>query len=168
MNYLTISDIKEWLIENRNIYQELQAQEFPPFDNPVYSMYFQLRDFIEYYKYKNKCDKALLKLKANLNSNFAALSKWTKDYEILGSQDLLMFEVNYIEWDEDVNEDKIKINVGLFTYRKPFANILCFCKVFQHLYWDNGINTIEPTEREKIKIKTQLQNILNEYYLDIA
>lgn len=163
---LNINDIREWLIENRDTYQELKAQEFPPFDNPVYSMYRQLRDFIEYYKYKNKCDKALLKLKVNQNSNFAKLKKWTRDYEVLGSQDLLMFEVNYINWGEEIGEDKIKINIGLYTERKPFANIICFCKVFQHLYWDNCIKTIEPSETEKTEIKSELKNILNDYYLE--
>lgn len=56
---LSIVDIREWLIENRNEYQRLKSQEFPPFDNALYSMYEHLKDFIEYYKFKHKCDNAL-------------------------------------------------------------------------------------------------------------
>jgi len=83
----------------------------------------------------------------------------------LGSQDLLMFEVNYIHWDEDVSSDKIKIHKGLYTERKPFVNVLCFCKVFQHLYWDNCIHEKEVTESEKVEVIAELKNILNTYYM---
>jgi hypothetical protein len=160
---LKLSDIKEWLIDNKKEYQELKAQEFPPFDNALYSTYNHLYDFIQYYKYKHHCDKALAGLEIN---NFSRLSQWTKKYEILGSQDLLMFEVNYIEWYEDVSNEKIKIHEGLFTERKPFANVLCFCRVFQHLYWDNCIHETELTECEKTQVITELKAILKKYYGD--
>lgn len=163
MSSLKITDIKEWLIDNRSEYQKLKAQEFPPFDNPLYWTYNHLHDFIQYYKYKQHCDKALAELQIG---NSSQLSQWTKQYEILGSQDLLMFEVNYIKWDEDVSSDKIKIHEGLYTERKPFANILCFCKVFQHLYWDNNIHETELTENEKVEVVTELKTILKTYYID--
>jgi len=44
---LKINDIREWLIENANEYERLREQEFPPFDNALYSMYGRLKDFIE-------------------------------------------------------------------------------------------------------------------------
>ncbi len=160
---LKLSDLKEWLIDNREEYQKLKAQEFPPFDNSLYWTYNHLYAFIEYYKYKQHCDKALKDLHTN---NFSQLPQWTKEYEVLGSQDLLMFEVNYIKWDEDVSDDKIKIHEGLYTERKPFVNILCFCKVFQHLYWDNCIHERELTESEKVKVVTELKTILKTYYID--
>ena len=160
---LKIQDIKEWLTENRNEYQKLKAEEFPPFDNVLYWTYNHLYDFIQYYKYKQYCDKALAELHID---NFSQLSQWTKEYEILGAQDLLMFEVNYIKWDEDISSDKIKIHEGLYTERKPFANILCFCKVFQHLYWDNNIHETELTENDKVKVVTELKTILKTNYID--
>jgi hypothetical protein len=166
MTALTIADIKEWLIENRDDYQKLREQEFPPFDNEMYSMYGHLKDFIEYYKFRHKCNNALQKLNAIYNSNFNELAKWTQKYEILGSQDLLMFEVNYINWDEDVSIDTIKIHKGLYTERKPFANVLCFCKVFQHLYWDNCIQEAELNENEKVEVVNKLKTILKTYYTD--
>ena len=46
---LKLEDIRTWLIENRNDFQKLKAQEFPPFDNALYSMYGHLKDFIEYH-----------------------------------------------------------------------------------------------------------------------
>ncbi len=163
MSSLKLSDIKEWLIDNRKEYQKLKAQEFPPFDNALYWTYEHLYDFIQYYKYKQQCDKALSELHIN---SFSQLSQWTKEYETLGSQDLLMFEVNYIDWDEDVSSDKIKIHKGLYTERKPFANVLCFCKVFQHLYWDNCIHERELTENEKSEVVSELKTILKTYYID--
>lgn len=163
MSSLKLNDIKEWLIDNRSEYQKLKAQEFPPFDNALYWTYVHLYDFIQYYKHKQQCDKALSELNTD---NFTKLSQWTREYEILGSQDLLMFEVNYIKWDEDVSGDKIKIHEGLYTERKPFANVLCFCKVFQHLYWDNCIHEEELTESEKSEVVTELNTILKTYYFD--
>lgn len=163
MPNLKIDDIKEWLIENRNEYQALKEQEFPPFDNALYWTYIHLHDFIQYYKFKQHCDKALLELK---RQDFTILSRWTQEYELLGSQDLLMFEVNYIDWDEDISSDKIKIHKGLYTERKPFANILCFCKVFQHLYWDNCLHERELTESEKVEVVNKLKTILKTYYID--
>lgn len=160
---LKLSDIKEWLIDNRKEYQKLKAQKFPPLDNALYWTYQHLYDFIQYHKYKHQCDEALSELSTN---DFNKLSEWTKDYELLGSQDLLMFEVNYINWDEDVSSDAIKIHKELFTERKPFANVLCFCKVFQHLYWDNGIHETELTENEKVKVINVLKTILKTFYFD--
>lgn len=163
MTALKINDIREWLIDNRSEYQILKSREFPPFDNPIYSTYEHLYDFIQYYQYKEDCNMALLELK---DDSFANVSLWTKKYEKLGSQDLLMFEVNYIKWDEDVSSEQIKIHEGLYTERKPFANVLCFCKVFQHLYWDNCVHETELSESEKLQVITELKVIWNSYYLD--
>ena len=165
---LKINDIKNWLIENRNDFQKLKNQEFPPYDNALYSMYGHLKDFIEYYNLKSNCENALVKLKAKLNADFIELSTWTKDYEILGSQELLMFEVNYINWNERVSDNKIKIHEGLYIEKKPFVGILCFCKVFQHLYWDNSIHETDLTEEEQLVIYKDLQNIFDKYYFDTA
>ena len=166
MQSLKINDIREWLIDNRDECQKLEAQEFTLVFNEMYSMYRHLKDFIEYYKFKHKCENALLKLKAIYNSDFNNLSQWTKEYEILGSQDLLMFEVNYIKLREQVSNDKIRIYEGLYTERKPFANILCFCKLFQHLYWDNSIHETILTEQEQLSIKKKVGRIFKKYYLD--
>jgi len=163
---LKLGDIRTWLMENKDDYQKLKAQEFPPFRNEMYSMYGHLKDFIEYYRFKHKCDNALLKLSAIYNSDFSQLSLWTKEYEILGSQDLLMFEINYINLKEQVSTDKIRIYEGLYTERKPFANILCFCKLFQHLYWDYCIHETILTEKEQLSIKKKVGRIFKKYYLD--
>ena len=165
MQSLKINDIREWLIDNRDECQKLEAQEFTLVFNEMYSMYRHLKDFIEYYKFKHKCENALLKLKAIYNSDFKQLSQWTEEYEILGSQDLLMFEVNYIKLREQVSNDKIRIYEGLYTERKPFANIICFCKLFQHLYWDNCIHETVLTEKEQLSIKKKVGRIFKKYYL---
>lgn len=163
---LKLNDIKEWLIENREDYQKLKAQEFPPFDNEMFSMYENLKDFIEYYKFEHKCENALLKLNSIYNSDFNELTKWTKENEILGSQDLLMFEINYINLKEQVSNDKIRIYEGLYTERKPFRNIICFCKLFQHLYWNKCIHETILTEKQKQIIKKQVGRIFKKYYPD--
>lgn len=80
-------------------------------------MYGHLKGFIEYYRFKYKCDHALLELNSIIDFDITQLCRWTRDYEVLGSQDLLMFEVNYMDWNEQVGNDKIKIHEGLYTER---------------------------------------------------
>ena len=77
-----------------------------------------------------------------------------------------MFEINYINLKEPVSNDNIMIYEGLYTERKPFANIYCFCKLFQHLYWDNNIHETILKEQEQLSIKKKIGEILNKYYLD--
>lgn len=158
---MKINRIKEWLIGNKAEFQKLKAKKFPPIDNSFYDTYNCLDDCIQYYKYEKCCDIALTKLQID---NVRMLSNWTKEYEIMGSQNLLMFEVNYIKWDENVSIDKLKIHKELYTEIKPFANILCFCKVFQHLYWDNELHDKELAESEKVAVVNKLKNILKAYY----
>lgn len=163
---LTINDIKEWLITNRDEYQNLKSNVYPPFGNGLYDNYELLKDFIEYYKYREQCKIGLRQLINIENFNFELLSEWVKQYEVLGSQDLLMFEINYIKTDEVVSHDKIKIHKGLYTEREPFLNIICFCKVFQHLYWDNRIHKGSFTDYERIEIINELKTILKHHYKD--
>ena len=157
---LTITDIKQWLIENRYEYQKLKSQEFPPFDSVLYFKYEQLSIFHRYYKFKNKCETALLELDAIRSLDFEELSKRTRTYEILGNQNLLMFETNYIRWDEQVSDDKIKIHAGLYTKRKPFGNILCFRQAFRLLYWDYCVDEAISAEKGKAQIRIKLKRIL--------
>lgn len=168
MNVLKIADIREWLIENRNEYQKLKAQGFPPFDNEVYWMYIRLHRFIEYYPCTHKCDKVLKDFKLLLNGNFSEIINWTKVNTILGSQELLMFKIDYFDWKEDVNEHLMKIHEGLYTERKPFANIICFSKIFQLLYWDNNIHETILREQEQSLIRKDLQSIYENYFLDVG
>lgn len=162
---LKLIDIKKWLIENRREYEVMKAQEFPPFDNEVYWMYNHLHNFIEYYPYSHKCDEALKELKALSNCNFSQIIKWTKTNEVLGSQQLLMFEVDYIEWSEDINEPILKIHKGLYTERKPFDSIIYFCKIFQLLYWDNNVHENNLSITQQKEICKDLQKIFDDYYL---
>lgn len=65
MTALKINDINEWLIDNRNEFQKLKAREFPPLGNTIYWTYIHLHDFIQYYKYKQHCERALSQLDTN-------------------------------------------------------------------------------------------------------
>lgn len=165
MDVLKISDIREWLLDNRDEYQKLKALEFLPLDNEAYWMYNHLHDFNEYCQYFHECHKALIDLKQFLNFNFPKIIEWTKTHEVLGSQKLLMFEVNHIYWDEDVSEEVIKTHNELYTERKPFADIICFCKIFQLLYWDNDITRADITEQEQFEIREELPNIYDKYFV---
>ena len=164
MTTLKISDIREWLIDNRDEFQKLKAQEFAPFDNEVFTMYNILHQFMEYYPYKHKCEEALKDLEISLKGNFLKLVKWTKDNEVLGSQELLMFEIDYFDWVDDVGENIMKIHEGLYTEKQPFNNILCFCKIFNFLFWGNNIHETNLTEQEQLSILKEAENIYKKHY----
>ena len=129
-------------------------------------MYFHFSDFIDNYSYNSDCENALKELKGILNNEFNQPSKWTKQYETLGSENLIMFQINYNNWYEDVNEEFLKFHEGIYTEKKPFINIICFCEIFQLLYWDNSIHEIQLPEDEQIKIRQEVKNILKRMLLE--
>jgi len=164
---LTIQDIREWLIDHRAEYQKLKAMEYRPLGNETYFMYTSLHEFIQYYSYVDRCTKALNDLRPHVNTCFTNVIKWTKDNILLGSQDLLMFEINYFDWIEIVDKNVIKIHEGLYTERKPFLPILFFCKIFQILYWNNAIHEMEATEEEQTNIMAELNKLFKSYNEEI-
>lgn len=166
MTILKLSDIRKWLIDNRSEFQNLKAQEFPPINNEVYWTYIRLYRFMEYYPYRLKCEKSLKDLEITLNENFLQLAKWTRSNEVLGSQELLMFEIDYFDWKEDVDEHLLKIHKGFYTERHPFNNILCFCKIFTLLFWNNNIHEIILTKQEQLSILKEVETIFKKHYLD--
>lgn len=161
MKPLKLDDIRVWLIENRDEFQNAKAQEFPPLDNRVYWMYFTLHQLMEYYTYKHRCEKALRRLVRCIEGDFLELKRWVKAYQVLGSQKLLMFEIDYFDWKENVDENLMKIQKGLYTEREPFNSILCFCEIFSLLFWSYEIHeTILSDTEQKIilrKVKDALE-----------
>ena len=160
---LKLKDIREWLIDNTSEFQLLEKEEFP-FDNGVYDIYIKLHQFIEYYAYRYECEEALKELHTSLNKNFLELINWTKKHEVLGSQKLLMFVIDYFYWEEDVGEDLIKIHHGLYTERQPFNHIFCFCDIFMYLYWNNNIHETVLPENEQLAIVKEVRKMLKENY----
>lgn len=160
---LKVNDIKEWLIEHRSIYQKMKSQEFPPFGNSVYDMYGHLFDFIKYYRYRHKCEKELQDLHELLINN-SDLKKWTKRNEILGSQELLMFEVLYASWDNGYIKNQIKIHEGLYTEREPFTNIICYCKIIQIVFWNHEVHKVSFTDRQQMVIRNEVRKIMHRFW----
>ncbi|HRD58062.1 MAG TPA: hypothetical protein PK504_08420 [Ferruginibacter sp.] len=163
MFHLKLTDINEWLTDNKIEFENLKSQKFPPVNNDFYWTYNNLYEFVQYYNYKDECNRALSEFPV---SSFDLLVGWIKKYEMLG-QDLQMFHLNYFDWTEEVDADKIKVEKGIYTERMPFINIICFCKIFQLLFWDNIICETELTENEKSKIICQLKAILKDFNMDM-
>lgn len=164
MKPLRLDDIRIWLIENRDEFQKAKAQEFPPLDNKVYWMYFTFHQLMEYYTFRYRCDKALRRLIRCVEGDFQKLKSWVKAYEILGSQQLLMFEIDYFDWEENVNGDLMKIREGLYTEREPFRSILYFCESFALLFWSYEIHKTTFSETEQRLITEKTRQIIQRYY----
>lgn len=165
---LTINDLREWLKENASRYHQQKAGEYPPQEegkffelDRFYTTYGELYTFIQYYQFKSTSDDALKELLSGNLEDFEHLGNWAGKYERLGSEDLLVFDgIEYL-WDE---EEVVKISKDIYTYKEPFLNMLCFCRVFQLLYWDYRLHETIPIETEKKQIVIALRKIIKENY----
>lgn len=165
---LTINDIREWLKENASKYHKQKADEFPPLEqgevfeiDRFYSCYGDLKLLLDYYKLKGVCEQALKELLAGNIEDLNHLGKWAANYEQLGSQQLICFDnIEYL-WLED---GVFQVSKGIYTYTEPFLNMICFCRVFQLLYWDYELHKQTPDEPEKVMIFESLKTILQENY----
>ena len=160
---LTLTDIREWLEENRAEYEQLRSSEFPPINDTLYWTFKYLSVFIDYYRFKPQCIKALYELKPILNEPFPTLIKWIKTHYELGVNEFFSFERIYFDWVEDIYEEVIKIHEGLYTERKPFNEIICFSKIFYLLHWDFSILKRNLTDEEQDEIREYMHEIFEKY-----
>lgn len=165
---LTINDIREWLQENALKYHKQNANEFPPLEqgevfeiDRFYSCYGDLKLLLDYYKLKGVCEQALKELLSGNVNDFIHLGKWAAKYEQLGGQQLICFDNMEYLWLEN---GCFQVSKGIYTYTEPFLNMICFCRVFQLLYWDYRLHENIPNENEKAEIVESLAKIIKENY----
>ncbi len=165
---LTINDIREWLITNAPKYHEQKSLEFPPQEEGVffgidkfYTTYGRLFDFMRYYRYKSKCDIAVTDLMLRDFDDVEKLAEWAKKYRILGSHSLILFDIDYL-WDKHL--EKVLIEKDLYADKEPFLNMICFIRVFQHLYWDYALHEEDISGKDIRVIKAELIKIINHNY----
>lgn len=129
-------------------------------------LYPRFYELMKYFSIRHKCDEALNNLKPILDKDFLEIANWTRQYKTFGSEKLLMFEIDYFDWVEKVEKGVLKIHEGLYTEREPFENMLCFCKIFQIVYWDNSLHTEKVTDNEWLELKKEIKSILKRHYND--
>lgn len=161
---LKLQDIREWLIDNKDEFHLMDTEKLP-YDNGIYDTYVLLHQFTGYYAHRQECEEALKELEVSLHKNdFQEIIQWTKKYKILGSEKLLLFEIDYFTWEEDVDEDLIKIHEGLYTERQPYNSIYCFCTLFGYLYWNNSIHETVMPKEEQLEILEEVRGVLKKQY----
>ncbi|MBX9784439.1 MAG: hypothetical protein K2X48_14210 [Chitinophagaceae bacterium] len=165
---LTINDIREWLKENASKYHQQKSNEFPPLQEDVfyeidrfYICYGDLKLLLHYYKLRGICEQALKELLSGNLNDFNQLGTWAAKYEQLGSQQLICFDKIEYLWLED---GEFEVSKGIHTYTEPFLNMICFCRVFQLLYWEYELHKQFPIEHDKNSISANLTKILQENY----
>ncbi|MDE3234501.1 MAG: hypothetical protein KGO81_01010 [Bacteroidota bacterium] len=161
MHPLTIRDIREWLIINQAEYKKLKAEKFPPLDNEMYWLYGDLYRIIEFYSLTHNTHIAIQEFNAIQNFDFKHLVLWTKKHEVLGAKKLILFEIDYFDWIEEVDKDLLKIKDGIYMEATPFKETLLFCRIFQILYWNFDITNMELTNEEIKNLQNDLMTLLN-------
>lgn len=140
---LSIKDIREWMIDNRGEIKRLERDEFTSLRNPMRWLYSEFKDLLECYSSAPDCDNALLDLILELQTDPDGLIHWAKKYEYLGAKKLLMFEILYMNWDDEIDDEHLKVQKDIYVDRAPFNNLICFCSVFSFLYWESEIHFAE-------------------------
>ena len=162
MTPLTIKDIKEWLSANESEFKKLKEEEFPPTSNDTYLKYCALEKVMGFFSLTDKTHIAVQDFLTIETFNLNELIQWTKTYETLGADDLVLFEVEYFDWKEDVDKELMKIGEGMYMEIAPFKETLLFCRIFQILYWDYNIIDTELTNEEIKNLQKTLLTLLNE------
>jgi hypothetical protein len=167
MKVLTLYEIKNWLVLNREEFQKLDAEKYPPFGNFFYKDYRTLRDFISFYSLKDVCETALNELYQIVDAKFVNIGSWTRQYEVLGSQKMLMFEVNYFDWIQNISDGLLKIDEIYYTQREPFEKMLIFIKLFNKIFWNFELHKYNDSDEvplfiQQSIIETMSAIILNE------
>ena len=162
MTPVTIKDIKEWLSANESEFKKLKEEGFPPLGNETYWKYCALEKVMGFFSLTDKTHIAVQDFLTIETFNLNELIQWTKTYETLGADDLVLFEVEYFDWIEDVDKDLMKIGEDLYMEIAPFKETLLFCRIFQILYWDYNIINAELTKDEVKNLQIELMTLLNE------
>lgn len=156
INVLKIGDIKEWLNEHKPEFEPFEdPTKLPAFDE-VFQMYYDLREFVGFYKYRKICALALAELPTD---SYPKLQQWAMKYENLGAE-LMMFDLNYLDWTEVHPPDVIKVTDGIYSDMKPFRAVRLFCYVFHHLYWDYAIHDEDLADFEIEVVMHKLRTIM--------
>ena len=170
MNFpLTIGDIRDWLKVHAVKFHEQMREEFPPQEegykfeiDRFYITYHHLQAFLKYFTYKNKCELAIKDLIAIGFEDIDKLTQWARKHEVLGSE-LVSFDINYL-WDE--YDDRVCLEKDIYIFKAPFLNMICFCKVFEHVYWNHDLLLKTPLKESQPIMKAELLAIIKKYYLD--
>jgi|SRR5690606_10908233 len=140
---LSIKDIREWMIENRAEYKRLDKEEFSTLSNALRWLYIEFKDLLECYSCAPDCDAAMRDIKSIIESDPDGLIEWAKKYEYLGAKKLLLFEILYMNWEDELNNDHLKVQKDIYIEKAPFINVICFCNIFTLLYWESEIHLAE-------------------------
>jgi hypothetical protein len=145
---LTVSDIEEWLAENRQAWLQLKAEPFLWLNSEFYHLYCTLEHFMEYYRLLPDCNAALARLRGLSFTNYPALHQWLQQCHATPLADVFMFEVDYFDWIEEVPDGIIKIREGIYTELQPLKNLVCFSKVYSLLEWEYVLPETDPNPND--------------------
>lgn len=164
MSVYTLSQIKDWLAANHQEFLEINSKPYPKLNNQLVDVYKKYRELISYYEQNEACETALKKLYKILDNDFKEIQNWTQEYEILGAQTLLLFEVNYFDWTETIASDLVKIKENCYTPFEPLENLHLFCKVFDVAYWEYQLHLMfdpDKVSNAKTEIVATIKEVLS-------
>lgn len=157
---LSIKDIREWMIENRIGYKRLEKEEFSNPGSPMRWLYTGFKDLLECYSCVPDCDTALSEIHDVIKTDHDRLIHWVRKYEYLGAKKLLLFEVLYMDWADDLSEEHLKVQKDIYIERAPFNNLICFCNIFSLLYWESEIHLAQKGSIDRFLV-FRVKDMLN-------
>jgi hypothetical protein len=133
MEILDFFEVKDWF-ENSTF--EKVPNEFGLMMLP--NIVYRLNQLIEYYTYLPTCEIALQDVQKIADSydnlDCPATKEWLVQYEELGTKTLILFMVDYYDYQEPFEHLRIR-DEDFAINKTPFLPIVKFCEVFNVLYW---------------------------------
>ncbi|MCG9971149.1 hypothetical protein [Christiangramia crocea] len=103
------------------------------------SLYTSLEKIVDLYSHERYFE-GEIKAFEQLNDNHQSLMRWLKKNEYLGSEEFLLF---WLEW---LDEKKEVVNPYIMNWQDEFIfkaedwkNTISFCKAFNSIYWTSDI-----------------------------
>jgi len=101
--------------------------------------YEDLEEVTELHKKENYFKEQMEKLEV-VRDDYPALMQWLQQNEKLGTEDFIIFWVEWLEEDDIVNPGiNIFPNVEVKILAKEFGSTIQFLEVFNELYWASGL-----------------------------
>lgn len=154
---LKLADIMEWLGKHHSEYQKLASDTFAPSDDNFFDTYFQLEELVRFCPHRSRCYNALTELKDVFQSEFTLIVEWVKKYSNLRLEELVGFEIWFLDWKEETPSEILKIHEHLYTEKTPFEIIIWFIEIFDLLYYQHAVTNYHFNETEQFLIREQLK-----------
>lgn len=134
---IRIHDIEDW-VKNFNESKRKKCGQSSEIEENIYREFCLL---LRYYSFRHVCKSSIEELKQLFETNLVVtkemVSGWANKYENLGANDLLMFQVDFLNGSSNNLHNLPYLPYAkAFIEENDFRDLISFNNVFQILFWE--------------------------------